>query len=104
MGYIGLAHYLAKQGVSYDDPKAWELVHDLTESFQYYLIKSTVNLAKEKGACEYSDHTKYAQGILPIDTYKKDIDEIVPNKLKYDWESLRAVSYTHLTLPTTPYV
>jgi len=71
------------------------LVHDLTEAFQYYLIKSTVNLAKEKGACEYSDRTKYAQGILPIDTYKKDIDEIVPNKLKYDWESLRALVLEH---------
>ena len=48
IGYIGLAHYLAKQGVSYGDPEAWKLVHDLTEAFQYYLIKSTVNLAKEK--------------------------------------------------------
>ena len=95
VGYIGLAHYLAKQGVKYDDPKAWQIVHDLTESFQYYLIKSTVNLAKEKGACEYSDRTKYAQGILPIDTYKKDIDEIVPNKLKHDWESLRALVLEH---------
>ena len=95
IGYIGLAHYLAKQGVKYDDPKAWELVHDLTESFQYYLIKSTVNLAKEKGACEYSKNTKYSHGILPIDTYKKDIDEIVPNKLKYDWESLRALVLEH---------
>ena len=76
VGYIGLAHYLAKQGVKYDDPKAWELVHDLTEAFQYYLIKSTVNLAKEKGACEYSDNTKYSHGILPIDTYKKDVDEL----------------------------
>jgi len=89
IGYIGLAHYLAKQGVKYDDPKAWKIVHDLTESFQYYLIKSSVNLAKEKGACEYSNRTKYSHGILPIDTYKKDIDEIVPNKLNHDWESLR---------------
>ena len=89
VGYIGLAHYLAKQGVKYDDPEAWKLVHDLTESFQYYLIKSSVNLAKEKGACTYSDRTKYAQGILPIDTYKKDVDEIVPNILQHDWESLR---------------
>ena len=95
IGYIGLAHYLAKQGVKYDDPKAWELVHDLTESFQYYLIKSTVNLAKEKGACEYSKNTKYSHGILPIDTYKKDVDEIVPNKLKHDWESLRALVLEH---------
>ena len=89
VGYIGLAHYLAKQGVKYEDPKAWQLVHELTESFQYYLIRSSVDLAKEKGACTYSDRTKYAQGILPIDTYKKDVDDIVSNELKCDWESLR---------------
>ena len=90
VGYIGLAHYLAKNGEHYDDPGAWQLVHDLTEAFQYYLIKATVNLAKEKGACEYSYRTKYGQGILPIDTYKKDVDELVPNELKYDWEGLRS--------------
>ena len=89
IGYIGLAHYLAKQGVSYGDPEAWKLVHDLTEAFQYYLIKSTVNLAKEKGACQYSNRTKYSHGVLPIDTYKTDVDELVPNKLNFDWESLR---------------
>ena len=95
VGFIGLAHYLAKQGQKYSDQKSWELVHDLTEAFQYYLIQSTVNLAKEKGACEYSSKTKYGQGILPIDTYKKDVDEIVPNSLKYDWESLRALVLEH---------
>jgi ribonucleoside-diphosphate reductase alpha chain len=91
IGYIGLAHYLAKHGVKYEDQEAWQLVHDLTEAFQYYLIKATVNLAKEKGACEYSHRTKYSQGILPIDTYKKDVDELVPNVLKYDWEELRTL-------------
>jgi ribonucleoside-diphosphate reductase alpha chain len=89
VGYIGLAHYLAKNGENYGDPGAWKLVHDLSEAFQYYLIRATVNLAKEKGACEYSHRTKYGQGILPIDTYKRDVDEIVPNNLKYDWDSLR---------------
>ena len=89
VGYIGLAHYLAKNGQNYGDPGAWKLVHDLSEAFQYYLIQATVNLAKEKGACEYSHRTKYGQGILPIDTYKRDVDEIVPNNLKYDWDSLR---------------
>ena len=95
IGYIGLAHYLAKNGVSYSDKKAWELTHDLTEAFQYYLIQSTVNLAREKGACEYSNRTKYGNGILPIDTYKKDVDELVSNDLKYDWESLRALVLEH---------
>ena len=89
VGFIGLAHYLAKNGVNYGDKEAWKLVHDLTEAFQYNLIKSTVQLAKEKGACEYSDNTKYSHGILPIDTYKKDVDEIVPNELHYDWDTLR---------------
>jgi len=90
VGYIGLAHYLAKNGLKYEDPKSWQLIHDLTEAFQYYLIKASSNLAKEKGACEYYHKTKYSQGILPIDTYKKNVDEIVPNNLKYDWDSLRA--------------
>ena len=89
IGYIGLAHYLAKHHVSYDDPKAWELVHDLTEAFQYYLLKASNQLAKEQGKCGYFDKTKYADGILPIDTYKKDVDEIVQNNSKYDWSSLR---------------
>jgi len=90
IGYIGLAHYLAKNGHRYDDPEAWKSVHDLSEAFQYYLIQATVNLAKEKGACEYSHRTKYGNGILPIDTYKNEVDEIVPNELHYDWENLRA--------------
>ena len=89
IGYIGLAHYLAKNKVKYADKEAWQLVHDLSETFQYYLLKASNNLAKERGACDYFDRTKYADGILPIDTYKKDIDDIVPNKLKMDWETLR---------------
>ena len=89
VGFIGLAHYLAKNGQDYNDPEAWKLVHNLTEAFQYYLISATVDLAEEKGACEYSGRTKYGNGILPIDTYKHDVDEIVPNELHYDWEDLR---------------
>ena len=89
IGYIGLAHFLAKQHVQYNDPQAWKLVHDLTEAFQYYLLKASNTLAKERGACEYFNRTKYADGILPIDTYKKDVDTIVANELNYDWDSLR---------------
>jgi ribonucleoside-diphosphate reductase alpha chain len=90
VGYIGLAHFLAKQKVQYSDPQAWKLVHDLSEAFQYYLLKASNNLAKERGACEYFNRTKYSDGILPIDTYKKDVDTIVANELNYDWDSLRA--------------
>jgi len=90
VGYIGLAHYLARHKVKYDDPKAWELVDELSESFQYFLLKASNKVAQEKGKCDYYDRTKYADGILPIDTYKKEVDEICNRKLSRDWESLRA--------------
>jgi ribonucleoside-diphosphate reductase alpha chain len=89
IGYIGLAHYLAKIGYKYDEQGAWDAVDELTEHFQYYLLKASNNLAKEKGKCEYYDRTKYSDGVLPIDTYKKEVDEIVNRKLSCDWESLR---------------
>jgi ribonucleoside-diphosphate reductase alpha chain len=89
IGYIGLAHYLARQGEHYYEPAAWKIVHDLTEAFQYYLLKASNQLAKEYGPCGYFNKTKYSDGILPIDTYKRDVDEIVPNELKYDWDGLR---------------
>ena len=95
VGYIGLAHYLAKLGFKYDSQEAWDAVHGLTESFQYYLLKSSNQIAKEKGYCEYFGRTKYADGILPIDTYKKDVDEISSITLEHDWESLRASILEH---------
>ena len=67
IGYIGLAHYLAKNGVKYSDPKAWELVDRLSEAFQYYLLRASCDIAQEKGKCEAFERTKYADGLLPID-------------------------------------
>jgi len=95
IGYIGLAHWLARHQVKYSDGAAAHLVHGLTEAFQYYLLKASNQLAVEKGACGYFNRTKYADGILPIDTYKKDVDELVPNILHYDWENLRASILEH---------
>ena len=95
IGYIGLAHYLARHGEHYSDPMAWKLVHDLTEAFQYYLLKASNQLAIEKGPCGYFNRTKYSDGILPIDTYKKDVDDFVPHHLNYDWESLRTSIVEH---------
>ena len=89
VGYIGLAHYLAKHGCKYSDKKALTKVHELTEAFQYYLLTASNKLAQEKGKCDYYDRTKYSDGILPIDTYKKELDEVCSITLKYDWDSLR---------------
>ena len=95
IGYIGLAHYLAKNGASYDSNKAHDLVHKLTERFQFALLNASNHLAMEKGPCGYFGKTKYADGILPIDTYKKDVDEIVPNEFQCDWEFLRSRILQH---------
>ncbi len=95
VGYIGLAHYLAKKKVKYNDEYAHELMHELSESFQFYLLKSSTALAEEVGACEYYDKTTYSQGILPIDRYKKSLDAEFNYELKCDWESLRADIKTH---------
>ena len=95
IGYIGLAHYLAKNKVKYGDTEAHKLVHELTESFQYNLLKASNKLAKEKGKCEWFDRTKYAEGKLPIDTYKKDVDEIAKPVYKENWDKLRKSIKTH---------
>lgn len=71
VGIIGLAHYLAKLGVSYEEQGAWDACHRLAETIQYYLLKASCQLAQEKGPCEYFSRLKYSDGILPIDTYKK---------------------------------
>ncbi len=89
VGYIGLAHYLAKNGVKYSDPKACELVDRLSEAFQYNLLRASCDLAEEKGKCTKFDRTKYADGLLPIDHYKKEVDKIIPHKQRMAWESLR---------------
>ena len=89
IGYIGLAHFLAKNKVKYGDAEAHKLVHELTESFQYNLLRASNKLAKEKGKCEWFDRTKYAEGKLPIDTYKKDVDEIAKPVYKENWNKLR---------------
>ena len=89
VGITNLAYYLAKQGVKYDDPEACDIVDELMEHIQYGMIKASVKLAKEKGKCEWFDRTKYAKGILPIDTYSKSVDKVVKRKSKLNWEALR---------------
>ena len=90
IGVINYAYYLAKNGVRYSDDSALGLTHRTFEAMQYYLLKASVNLAKEYGACPLFNQTVYSKGKLPIDTYKKDLDAVCSEPLHYDWESLRA--------------
>jgi len=88
VGIINFAYFLAKRGLKYDD-EALETVDQYAEAWSYYLIKASADLAVEKGAIPKNDETKYSKGMLPIDTYKKEVDELVPAKQRMDWPGLR---------------
>ena len=95
VGVINYAYYLAKNGVRYSDDSALSLTHQTFEALQFYLLKASNKLAKEQGACPAFNETTYSQGILPIDTYKKDLDQICQEPLHLDWETLRTEITTH---------
>jgi len=88
IGIINLAYFLAKRGLKYDD-EALSVIDEYAEAWSYYLIKASADLAEEKGACPKSDETKYHHGLLPIDTYKKEVDGLVPHKERMPWKKLR---------------
>lgn len=90
IGVSDVFNFMAARNLRYNDHRGREVIHEYMERFQYALISASNMLAKEKGACAYFNRTKYSAGIFPIDTYEKNVDEIVPNRLKCDWESLRA--------------
>src|SRR6056300_306092 len=89
VGIINLAYFLAKNDVSYSDPDALKLVDTWAQHWSYYLIKASPNLAEEFGACPLNNETKYSDGVLPVDTYKKDVDELVVHVDAVDWTGLR---------------
>lgn len=89
IGVINFAYYLAKNGLRYSDGSANNLTHRTFEAIQYYLLKASNKLAEEKGACPFFNETRYAQGVLPIDNYKKEIDHLTSEPLHLDWQLLR---------------
>ena len=89
VGIINFAYWLAKNDMTYSDPSALALVDEYAEAWSYYLIKASADLAVEKGAIPLCNETKYGDGILPIDTYKKEVDELVPHVERMDWKGLR---------------
>ncbi len=89
IGVTNLAYYLAKNDAKYSDGSGNVLIHKTFEALQYYSLKASNKLANELGACPLFNETQYAQGILPIDSYKKDIDAFSPTDLALDWDALR---------------
>jgi ribonucleoside-diphosphate reductase alpha chain len=94
IGIINFAFWLAKHDSTYQNPDL-DLVHEWTEAWSYYLIQSSVQLAKESGACPGNKETKYGMGVLPIDTYKTEVDELAAPNYKMDWDTLRADLMEH---------
>lgn len=95
VGIINFAYWLAKNGLKYTDDSALEMVDEYAEAWSYYLIKASVDLAREKGACTGSRDTKYSRGIMPIDTRKVEVDELVTYQERMPWDALRAAAKEH---------
>ena len=89
VGIINLAYWLAKNDLSYSDPRALPVVDRWAQHWSYYLIKASADLAKEYGPCGKSNETRYHDGILPIDTYKREVDELVPHQDHVNWQGLK---------------
>lgn len=89
IGVSNVAYFIAKHGHKYSDSSANDLINEYAEKLSYYLIKASVDVAKEKGKCDWFDETKYSKGILPIDTYKKAVDGVLTKPSYLDWEPLR---------------
>ena len=89
IGVTNLAYYLAKNNAKYSDGSGNELIHKTFEALQFYSLKASNKLANDFGACPLFSETQYAKGILPVDSYKKDIDKFCGTKLDLDWDSLR---------------
>lgn len=89
VGIVNLAYFFAKNNVQYGDKEALQLLHEVMEAIQFYGIKASIDLAKKKGPCRLFEKTKYGQGLLPIDHYNKNVDELVKPKYNLDWEWLR---------------
>jgi ribonucleoside-diphosphate reductase alpha chain len=87
VGIVNFAYWLARNGSTYSSPDL-DLVHEYAEAWSYYLIKASIDLAEEVGSCPKSNETKYAAGTMPIDTYKKEVDELVAPDYKMDWNKL----------------
>ncbi len=90
VGMCNLAYFIAKHDMKYSDSSANDVVNRYAEAMSYYLIKASMELAKEKGACDWFNETKYSKGILPIHTYKKDVDKLLDKSHYLDWDSLIA--------------
>jgi len=94
VGIINLAYFLAKRGLKYDE-SAFEIIDEYAEAWSYYLIKASADLAEEKAPCTKNNETKYASGILPIDTYKSAVDKLVKPKERMPWDKLRTQLKEH---------
>ncbi len=89
VGVTNFAYWMAKNGLKYEDEEALPLIDELFEHFQYYLIKASMELAKERGACEWFNKTKYAEGVMPFDNINEEVKNLVKRPLTLDWDWLR---------------
>ena len=89
IGVTNLAYWHAKRGLKYGEQDALQDVKTWMEHQAYYLTEATVELARERGACLHSTHTRYGQGTFPWELRSKGVNELADFTPELDWENLR---------------
>jgi ribonucleoside-diphosphate reductase alpha chain len=89
IGITNLAYWHAKRNLKYGEKDALHDVKTWMEHLAYYLTEASVELAKERGACLGSEHTRYGQGVFPWELRAAGVNELTDFAPELDWETLR---------------
>ncbi|MFB0950870.1 MAG: ribonucleoside-diphosphate reductase subunit alpha, partial [Halioglobus sp.] len=96
LGLMGFQDALYKKHLAYGSDDAVEFADRSMEAISYYAIAASSELAAERGAYSSYEGSLWSQGIFPLDSLDKLIDERGQNYIQVDkshtldWDSLRA--------------
>ena len=95
IGMMGFQDALYKQNISYASQAAIEFADKSMEALSYFAIQGSNRLAVERGTYSTFEGSLWSQGILPIDSLDKLIEERgeyiqVDQSSSLDWASLRS--------------
>lgn len=96
LGIMGFQDILYMKKISYASHEAVVLADEIMEMISYYAIKTSCEIAKEKGPYSSYKGSKWDRGLLPIDTIdvlekERGMPIDMDRSSKMDWEALRAM-------------
>lgn len=89
VGIVGLAHLMAKKGQKYDTQEGKNYIHEVAETHAWHLYNAALRIGQEQGNAPWMHKTKWPEGWTPLETYNKNVDQLVTVGNKRDWEGLK---------------